>query len=78
MAKKMNAYQKIRKAMRDNERSILAIVRKYTAKGEGWDSFLCSHATFGAIQRLKDKKLIRYSRTKHGYIAIKHKKKVVG
>lgn len=78
MARQMNAYQKIRKAMRDNERSILAIVRKYTAKGEGWDAFLCGHATFGAIERLKTKGLIRYSRVKHGYIAIKHKKKVVG
>jgi hypothetical protein len=75
-SKKLSAYEKIQAAMVENEKRILEIIRSYTARGEGWDSFMSRHATYNAIARLKAKGLIRYSRPKCGYIAIKHKKKV--
>ena len=70
--KKLNAYQKIQQGMKEHEKWIMKAIRKTTSEGKGWSFHYATHATYNALDRLKAKDLIRYSKTKMGYIAMNH------
>ena len=60
----MNAYQRIKRGMRDNERAVKAHIRKY-----GKVSYeLCGLSWMNAIDRLQKKGIIKYSATGFGYV----------
>lgn len=71
----MNAYQKIQKGMRDNERAVLKHIRRF-----GPVSYeRCHLAWMKAIDRLKAKGLVKYGvanrlRAKSGYYIVQKKK----
>lgn len=60
--KKVTAYNRIRKAMRDNERSLLADIRLANKSGRGWhsDIYGLSLRQHHALDRLKAKGKVRY------------------
>lgn len=67
----MKANLRIKKAMRDNERDVLAHVRKYGRIALiGAMSISWHHA----IDRLLASKRMRYSRKAGGYVAVKRRK----
>ena len=77
MTKKMNVNDRIRKAMRDNERKVLARVREENRRGNVYREWTIS--TWGwhnALKRLEAKGLIRYTHARKweasvvgGYVA---------
>lgn len=72
----MNAYTKIRKAMRANERATLASIKR-TVKEEGaynWTSGLTSRSRHNAIDRIEANGLIRYVSGKGYVVTAKGKK----
>ncbi len=60
----MSTYKQIRQAMHDNEKAVIAHIKKYGSVGEGF----CSPAWQNAIDRLVNAKKLKYSKDKSAYI----------
>ena len=60
--KKVTAYNRIRKAMRDNERSLLADIKRDNKQGSGWHTGIygMSLRQHHALDRLIAKGKVRY------------------
>jgi hypothetical protein len=67
-----NAYEKIRKAMLDNERKVLTRIKQANREGNVYlMSFLNSKSNWNALGRLQDKGLVKYKKQRlyGGYVA---------
>jgi len=68
----MTTYQKIRKAMLDNERRVLKLIRSYNKAGRSFGyMYPTSKATRNAADRLIAKGKIYYSPAKFSYVVRK-------
>lgn len=60
--KTLTVPQRIKKAQRDNEREMIAFIRKhYNSHGEGYKPFMASVANRNALDRLVKQGRVRYS-----------------
>lgn len=70
---KTNVYQKIKLGMRRNERELLTTIKRHNRDGEKWSPISMPLCWYSAKDRLIEKGLIRFSRSrvswKSGYIA---------
>ena len=62
--KKLNAYERIQQAMKDNEKSLLAHIQACNKNEHGYVPFLPGRAWSGALDRLKDKGKVKYRKSR--------------
>lgn len=67
----MNANQRIKKAMKDNERLVLRHIRK--AQGGAWAQDWTSTPLHNAVRRLEAAGIIKWHPVKAGYVASKQR-----
>lgn len=65
MTRKVSTYTKIKAAQRENERTILRLVKDAEKKGKLYQfPFLASHSWYNAMERLVEKGRIRFVRAR--------------
>lgn len=75
MSRKLKANQRIKAAMRQNERELLTSIKRYNRNGQAWSNgvayFTMSTAWWNALKRLEAKGLVEYKKFKYcrGYWA---------
>ncbi len=70
----MNAYKRIQSAMRQNERDVLAHIRRAEQERGSASFTLASSSWYNALDRLIIKKKVRYSKNRFGYVTVKSSK----
>jgi len=64
----MNAYQRIQKAMKDRDRSLLVQIRLRTMAGNVFWNVALDSRTMHSLDRLVAAGKIKYSKRLHGYV----------
>lgn len=60
----MNAYQKIQDGMKSREREVLKHIKMLNKKGEGFRPMILSMRWHHAMDRLKEKGMVKYHRSR--------------
>jgi hypothetical protein len=65
----VNAYQRIQKAMKDRDRTLLVQIRLRTMAGNAFWNVGLDIRTLHSLERLQAAGKIKYSKRLHGYVA---------